>query len=183
MIKCPACGTENSDGSNFCIACGIDLTATATEHRVRTDSVAEPTPGAPPLTSPSVDMPPEYQYTPPPPPVYTPPPNYTPPSSIPAYMATPASSATKDRTLAVAIEVIAGLFGFLGIGWFYGGNTTAGIAWLLGLWVFHGVAFVLDFVTLGIFVCIHVPLALVIVPVSAYMLYNYTKQHPELFGS
>lgn len=186
MIKCPACGAENADGSNFCIACGIDLTSTATEERVRTDSVATPTPDMPPMTSPSVEMPREYlESTPPPPPTFSPPPYVTPPPQpnyVPTYTTT-TSKPAKDRTLALVLEVAAGLFGFLGIGWFYAGNTTAGLLWLIGFWVGNGIAIVLDVVTFGIFACIHVPLAIATLPVSAYLLYKYTKQHPDEFGA
>ena len=189
MIKCPACGTENADGSNFCIACGIDLTATATEERVRTDSVASPTPDTPPMTSPSVDMPREYLDNtlpppPPPPPAYTPPPPaYSPPpSATPTYAPGTYTKPAKDRTLTIVLEVIGGLFGFLGIGWLYAGNTTVGILWMVGFWVGNILALVLDFVTVGLFTCIHVPLAIAALPLSAFLLYNYTKQHPEVFG-
>lgn len=183
MIKCPACGTENSGSSNFCIACGSDLNVTATEQRLRTDSAVEPTPETPAMTSPSVDMPPEYQYTPPPP-TFDLPPAYAPPTPnyAPTYTASTPKPA-KDRALAIVLEVVAGLFGFLGIGWFYAGNTTAGLLWLIGFWVGNGIAIILDVITVGLFVCIHVPLAIAVLPLSAYLLYNYTKQHPEDFGA
>ncbi|MBM4422016.1 MAG: TM2 domain-containing protein [Chloroflexi bacterium] len=182
MIKCPACGTENAEGSNFCIACGIDLTVSAVEQNLRTDSAAAPTPETPPLTSPSVDMPREYLESPPPPP---PPPPYVPPPPMYSPPVTPSYSASqpaKDRTIALVIEVAAGLFGFLGIGWMYAGNVSAGLIWLIGFWVGNIIGIVLDLLTVGFFTCIHVPLAIACLPVSAYLLYNYTKQHPEVFG-
>jgi hypothetical protein len=188
MITCPACGTQNAAESNFCIACGSDLNAAATDRKLRTDSVADPAPDTPPMTSPSVDMPREYLDTtsaPPPrpapspayvPPVYTPPPAYAAGST--AYPSTPA----KDRTIALVIEVIGGLFGLLGIGWLYAGNTTAGILWLAGMLIGTCLAVTLDIITAGFFVCVHIPLWLAAIGVSAYLLYNYTRQHPETFG-
>lgn len=186
MIKCPACGTENNDGSNFCIACGIDLTNTATDNMLRTDSVAEPTASTVPNTSPSVDMPREYLDTTPPPP--PPPPSFQAPPPVygpnPTFNAPPAATIQppKQRVLAMALEIGLGLFSLPGIGWLYAGNTTTGVLWLVGFLVAQCLLFTLDVVTIGFGTCIHVPIWIGVIIVSSIMLYNYTKQHPESFG-
>ncbi len=191
MIACPACGTQNADGSNFCIACGVDLNAAATERKLRTDSVAEPGPDTPPMTSPSVDMPPEYldttprmQATPAPPPSYSPPPAYTPPP-LPTYAVPSAAAATtpaKDRTIALVLEVLGGLVGLPGIGWLYGGQTTIGLILLGSMIVVDIVAVVVGLFTVFISCICSVPFTWLVAGVSAYFLYTHTKQHPETFG-
>lgn len=188
MIKCPACGTENTEGSNFCISCGMDLTATATDNMLRTDSVAQPNASTPPNTSPSVDMPREYLDTPPPPPMPPPPPPVfqAPPPVYgpnPTFNAPPAAvEPPKQRVLALLLEIGLGLFSLPGIGWMYAGNTTTGVIWLVSFLVAQCILFSLDFITVGIATCVHVPVWIAVVIVSSIMLYNYTKQHPESFG-
>jgi hypothetical protein len=104
---------------------------------------------------------------------------YTPPYS-PPYAAGPRPP--KDRALAIIAEALPGLFGFLGIGWLYAGNTTAGIIILLGFLFWNFIAAILDFFTVGLFLCLHLPANLVAVLVSSFLLYNSTKKMPELFG-
>jgi hypothetical protein len=186
MIKCPACGSENADGANFCISCGFDINATATENRVRTDSVSAPTASTPPFSSPSVDMPREYldSSLPPTPPAPPPPPassfgalpNYAPP---PVMMQ---NQPAKQRSSAIILEALLGLFSLPGIGWMYAGNTTVGVVLLVVFLVAQCIMFSLDFVTATLFTCIHVPVWLLTAVISSVMLYNYTKQHPETFG-
>lgn len=185
---CPNCGTQNAAGSNFCIACGADLTPTATDDRVRTDSVASPTVHTPPHTSPSVDIPQEYISTPPPPPppapVYTPP-MYTPPTpnyTAPSTTYTSAVAVRKERSLALILEIGGGLFGLPGIGWLYAGQVTNG-AVLLGVMIFINIiGLFVAFATLGGSCLCSIPFNLVVMGVSSYLLYNHTKQHPETFG-
>jgi hypothetical protein len=38
----------------------------------------------------------------------------------------------KDRSIAIILEILPGLFGILGIGWIYSGKTGTGLAWLIG---------------------------------------------------
>lgn len=183
MITCPSCGTQNPDTGKFCISCGVDLTATATEEKLMTDSVAtasEETPAAP--TPPEVPPeyisppPPEPAFTPPPPPpLYTPPqPSYSPPAAAPA--------GAKDRTIALVLEVLPGVFGFLGIGWMYSGNIAVGLAWLLGVLVWNVIGLVAAFFTVGFSFCCTVPLTWALVGVSTYFLNEYTKQNAGMFG-
>jgi len=45
------------------------------------------------------------------------------------------SSQTKDPNTAMIIEILAGYFGFLGIGYLYVGKTAAGLLRLVGWWL------------------------------------------------
>lgn len=54
---------------------------------------------------------------------------------------------TKDPNTALIIELLAGFFGFLGIGYFYAGRTSSGLLRLLGYW---GFLVVLIFLTITI---------------------------------
>lgn len=47
-----------------------------------------------------------------------------------------ASPGSKDPNIALAIEIVAGYLGFLGIGYLYVGRTTAGLLRLFGWWAF-----------------------------------------------
>lgn len=42
------------------------------------------------------------------------------------------ASSTKDPNTAMVIEIVAGYFGFLGIGYLYAGRTAAGLLRLFG---------------------------------------------------
>ncbi len=186
MITCPACGTQNPDTGKFCISCGVDLTATATEEKLMTDSVATaseempaaPTPPEVPPEYVSPPPPPEPAFTPPPPPLYTPPqPSYSTATSAPA------SAGTKDRTIALVLEALPGIFGFLGIGWLYSGNTNVGLAWLLGVLVWNMIGLVIAFFTVGFSFCCTVPITWALVGVSTYLLNDYTKKNAGMFGA
>lgn len=50
-------------------------------------------------------------------------------------MSTPSAPA-KDPNTAMVIEIVAGYFGFLGIGYLYAGRTAAGLLRLFGWWAF-----------------------------------------------
>jgi TM2 domain-containing membrane protein YozV len=52
-------------------------------------------------------------------------------------MSTPS---TKDPNTAMVIEILAGYFGFLGMGYLYAGRTAAGLLRLFGWWAFIGLA-------------------------------------------
>ncbi len=88
----------------------------------------------------------------------------------------------KDRSIALILEILPGLFGFLGFGWIYSGNTNTGIGWLVGFFVWDVIAIVIIAATAGFGCFVTVPVSLAIVALSASSLNTYTKQHPELFG-
>lgn len=88
----------------------------------------------------------------------------------------------KDRGIALVLEILPGLFGLLGFGWIYSGNTAAGVLWLIGVLVWDFIALVIVALTSGLACCCTVPVNLTLIAVSSFLLNAYTKQHPELFG-
>jgi len=101
-----------------------------------------------------------------------------PPPSVP-YGATP----TRDRTLTLVLELVPAFFGFFGIGWMYGGNLAVGLILLIGIIVWNVIGLVVAGSTFGGSLCCTVPLNIVFMAISGYFLYDYTKKHPETFGS
>jgi hypothetical protein len=88
----------------------------------------------------------------------------------------------KDRSIALILEILPGLFGFLGFGWIYAGNTATGVLWLVGYMICNILMAVGDAMTAGLLLCVHFPLAVGMVAVSAMGVNGYAKGHPELFG-
>lgn len=197
-IICPSCGFSNEESIRFCVQCGTDLASAdpglasgmpedindevPDEYAPPMDAQQAALEGAsgfeplPPMDEP----PPAPSYSPPPPPA---------PSYIPAPPPPPAAgrapygaAAPKDKTIALLIELLPGLFGFLGIGWLYAGSVGTGIALLLGFIAWNFFAIILDAITFGLFACLHIPANLVIIGVSAYMLNNFVdKQNAGVY--
>jgi hypothetical protein len=88
----------------------------------------------------------------------------------------------KDRSIALILEIIPGLFGLLGIGWMYSGNTTTGVIWLIGFLIWTAMATVVSILTAGFGIICWLPISIILIAVSATSLNNYTKKHPEIFG-
>ena len=88
----------------------------------------------------------------------------------------------KDRSLAMIIEILPGLFGFLGFGWIYAGNTSAGIIWLIAFLGWTVTATIISVMTGGIGIFCWLPISLGGIITSAVTLNSYTKKHPEIFG-
>jgi TM2 domain-containing membrane protein YozV len=107
---------------------------------------------------------------------------YSPPHQEPFTQTPYGQEQKKDKSLAIILEILPAFFGILGIGWIYSGNTNAGIGWLIGFLVWNGIALVLDVITVGIFLCVHIPVNIGIIALSTIMLNNYTKQNPHLFN-
>jgi len=133
--------------------------------------VANATQPSQPLTAPSPAPTPQPSISPVPQPTYPQPP-YT------QYALRP----PKDRGIALILEILPGLFGLLGFGWIYSGNTNAGILWLIGVLFWDFIAFFLVVLTAGFGCFCTVPMNLILIAVSASSLNTYIKQHPELFG-
>ena len=118
-------------------------------------------------------------------PVYNPQPNY-PLQPAPQYQNPPypvyAPRPPKDRSIAIVLEILPGLFGFLGFGWMYAGNTSAGAIWLICFFVWTIIAGVIAVLTVGFGLCLTLPVSIILIVVSTISLTNYTKQHRELFG-
>ncbi len=101
-----------------------------------------------------------------------------------ASMSPPAntSRSPKDRSIALILEILPGLFGILGIGWIYAGDNNKGVMYLIGFLAWHFlVVLPVALITAGGGLCITIPIDLVMIGVSASSLNNYTIQHPELF--
>ncbi len=88
----------------------------------------------------------------------------------------------KDRSLALVLEILPALFGLFGFGWIYSGNTSTGVAWLVGVLIWDLVAVLILTLTAGFGCIFTIPINLVLVAISASSLNTYIKKHPELFG-
>jgi hypothetical protein len=95
-----------------------------------------------------------------------------------AYAVRPA----KDRSLALILEILPGLFGLLGFGWIYAGNTGVGIAWLVGMLVWTGISAIIAIFSVGISLICTLPVNIAMIVISAVTLNNYTRKRGELFG-
>ena len=98
-------------------------------------------------------------------------------SQTPSYGPRPA----KDKGVALILEILPGLFGILGLGWIYSGNTVAGAAWLIGMLVWDFIAVMVLIFSGGLGCLCTIPINLIAVAVSAFFLNNYISQHEELF--
>ncbi len=78
----------------------------------------------------------------------------------------------KSKSTALVLEIVAGLFGFLGIGWIYAGETQKGILILLGNFVLQGLVLVF---TLFFGVICTIPIS---AGISAYLLNEHIKKSP-----
>lgn len=88
----------------------------------------------------------------------------------------------KDRGLALVLEIVPDLFGIYGIGWIYSGNSSTGVAWLIGGLVWDVIAIIIAAVTGGIALFCTIPVNILLTALSATSLNTYTKNHPEIFG-
>jgi TM2 domain-containing membrane protein YozV len=88
----------------------------------------------------------------------------------------------KDRSTALILEILPGLFGLLGFGWIYAGNAGAGIAWLVGMLIWTGIAALIAVFSVGLSLLCTLPISIAMIVISAMTLNSYTKQHTELFG-
>jgi hypothetical protein len=112
-----------------------------------------------------------------------------PPSSTPGFTPQPGYTTPvnavlhplKNRSNALVLEILLGLFGLFGIGWMYSGNTTVGILLLTGVMIWNCIA-LSSIILTGGFACIcTIPVNLILVAISATLLNSYIKRHPELF--
>jgi hypothetical protein len=100
-----------------------------------------------------------------------------------AAAASGAASGRKELGLALMLEILPALVGVFGIGWIYSGNVTVGVVLLIGMLLWEGLGLVVALFTLGLGCLCLVPINLVVIAISAFLLYNYTRQHPEQFAS
>ncbi len=97
---------------------------------------------------------------------------------VPAYT----GAAIKDRSIAILLEVVPGLFGFLGIGWIYAGNIAVGLGVLVAYLVFIGIEILLAVVSVGFACCCTLPINIAAIAVSTLLLNNYIEQRPGQFN-
>jgi hypothetical protein len=89
----------------------------------------------------------------------------------------------KDRSIALILEILVGLFGFLGFGWIYAGETNRGVITLAGFFAWHIlIVLPLALITASAGLCLTIPIDIIIIGFSSFSLNNYLQQHPERFG-
>jgi hypothetical protein len=177
MATCPSCGAPFDGGARFCSSCGTPL-STVIEPPAVTMAATEtalqisPQPASEPISQaaqPTVVMSSALQSQE--------------PSNLPPYQPFPyPQRPTKDRGVALILEILPGMFGFLGFGWIYSGNTTAGVIWLICFFAWTVFAAIIDVVTVGIFLLCSLPISIACIAFSAIRLNSYTRKHSELFG-
>ena len=77
-----------------------------------------------------------------------------------------------NKTLAIILEIVGGLFGIFGIGWLVAGKSKVGIPLLIGSVVWFLIEIVALIFTLGIGIVCVGPIDLIVLIVSAIMLNN-----------
>jgi TM2 domain-containing membrane protein YozV len=110
-------------------------------------------------------------------------PDYAMPGNPPAVQSTFAPKPAKDRSIALILEIFPGLFGFLGFGWIYAGNTQTGVIILIANFLWLVCAACASVATYGFALICTIPIEIAILALSAINLNKYTHQHPELFGN
>ncbi len=88
----------------------------------------------------------------------------------------------KDRSVALILEILPGLFGFLGFGWIYAGNTNTGVVILASYLIALVVFVILDVASSGLCCFITLPISIAAIALSASKLNTYTKTRTDLFG-
>jgi ribosomal protein L40E len=179
-VACPSCGAANPPDAQFCVKCGTPLNAAVIpgNEQPAAESVeapSQPTPDFAP-TPPEAPVPPEPKAAPASP-------LFTTAAGAAGAAAAPGASSRKELGLALMLEILPALVGFFGIGWIYSGNVTVGIVLLIGMLLWEGLGLVVALFSFGIGCLCLVPINLVVIAVSAYLLYGYARQHPELFSA
>lgn len=81
----------------------------------------------------------------------------------------PAQSAPKDPSLAFVIEFVGGVFGFMGLGYFYAGKVEQGVVRLIGWWF----ALAIGWTITGMLTAIVIGCALIPAMLAAMVLIPY----------
>jgi TM2 domain-containing membrane protein YozV len=170
MITCPNCSTSNPESTLVCISCGAPLVEGNDLPTVKPENFEIPEPS--PYVKPEL--------------IQATPANEAPttvPASEPAHTPTIYSTTPKkDRSIAIVLEIVPGLFGFLGIGWIYGGFTGAGIAWLVGFLIWNMIALAICIFTVGVGCLCTLPINLVVLIASVIALNSQIQNHNEQFN-
>jgi hypothetical protein len=78
---------------------------------------------------------------------------------------------------------VGGFFGLPGIGWIYSGQTNTGVILLVVMVVLNVIGVFVGFLTFFTSCFCSIPLIIIVMGVSSFLLYNHTKEHTEIFGS
>jgi TM2 domain-containing membrane protein YozV len=106
--------------------------------------------------------------------------SYSPPQQAYPYQQqfpVPQRTSTADPNIVFVVDLVAGLFGFVGVGHMLNGQIGKGIAFMVGYWVWWVVAIALTALSLGIFMCVAIPASLGFVFYSAYQAREYALGH------
>lgn len=166
-IPCPGCGSDNPSGTKFCTQCGVALPRVGKSPREVPEQYTEPMDAETAAAKGAAGV-----------------------ESLPEMVIRPdglyvATSGEKDivkrrsKTTGVLLEVVPGLFGFLGFGWLYAGNIGAWLAWLIAFSVFSTISVILDFSVL--FICVHIPAHFILIAASAAALNSYMTERTDEF--
>lgn len=88
----------------------------------------------------------------------------------------------KDKSIAMILEILPGLFGLYGFGWIYSGNSSTGIMLLVGGLIWDFIAILSGVLTAGFACFCTIPVNILVITFSSMRLNTYIKEHPELFG-
>ena len=88
----------------------------------------------------------------------------------------------KSKTTAIVLEIVFGIFGIFGIGWFYAGNKRAAAWWFFGMLVYLILQIFLFIATVTLASCVMYPLQLCILGVDVYRLNDYFSQQDRDIG-
>ncbi|HZQ07907.1 MAG TPA: hypothetical protein VFD70_15085 [Anaerolineae bacterium] len=87
----------------------------------------------------------------------------------------------KSRATALVLEILPGLFGFLGFGWIYAGETSKGVTWLIGFLIWSVIGIIASAFTAFIGCLCVLPISCFLIYMSASRLNTYLKSRPDLF--
>lgn len=127
MKKCQYCGAMLVADAEVCGMCGSPTAPppSPTYTGPEPQAVEAIPPTRPEIIEPEIVEP---KVIPPPAPQYQAP--------EPVFSTPGSTQEPSNRVLAVAVEIAAGIFGFLGIGWMIAGKLGLGIGLLVGYWIF-----------------------------------------------
>lgn len=153
MIACQTCGNQSPAGSMACQYCGAALRGQSPgPQEWQPPSATQPTPAR--AVTPARWVEPR-------------------PAAYPPAYYRPAPPQPKDPSTGLLLELIPGLFGFLGIGRLWAGDIGIGLALLFGYWVFWGFVWfsltIMAIFTLGLAFCF-IPLFWIGAPVISGLL-------------
>lgn len=85
------------------------------------------------------------------------------------------NQADGSDTIAMLVEIIFGVFGFLGLGWLYARNIPMAIAVFIGFAIFMIFESFVAMITFGLSLCLSLPLHFVLVIISGVRVRDYVR--------